>query len=269
MLKKIFSTFFIVILFSAFKQETKWFFIKEIKLNNIQPIGVVVEKGNFWISDAKNNRMLLVDLNGNILKELSGFQRPMHFSMESNKIYVPEYLTDTIRIINDNNIGYLPLSEIPDAPSGVFVKENSFAIADFYNHRIIFQENGKTNIIGKEGHNKGKLYYPTDVEISGDLIYVADAYNNRVQVFNKKGESLQIIGDRASIHTATGLTVSNKNIFVTDFENSRILIYDKEGKLLQELTEHLNKPTDIFFQDNILYVANYGGESISIFKQVK
>lgn len=256
-----------VVLFFACKQETKWTFNKEIKLNNAQPIGVAVEKKNLWISDVKNNRMLLVDLDGNTLKELSGFKRPMHFSIDNNKIYVPEYLTDTIRIIDNNNIGHLPLSEIPDAPSGVSVKENSFAIADFYNHRIIFQENGKTNIIGKEGHNNGELYYPTDVEISGDFIYVADAYNNRVQVFSQHGESLQIIGDKDSIHTATGITVSDGNIFVTDFENNRILIYNKEGKLLQKLTGHLNKPTDIFFFEDALYVANYGGESISIFKE--
>lgn len=267
MFKKIFSAFFIAVLFFACKQETKWIFSKEIKLNNIQPIGVVADKQNLWISDVKNNRILLIDLDGKIIREFSGIQRPMHFSIDNDKIYVPEFLTDTTRIIENEKIGFLPIAETPDAPSGISVQENAFAIADFYNHRIIYQENGITIIIGREGHNKGELYYPTDVEISGESIYVADAYNNRVQVFNKRGESLQVIGDNDNIHTATGITVSGKNIFVTDFENSRILVYDEVGKLLQELTDHLSKPTDVFVHQGFLYTANYARESISVYEK--
>jgi len=238
---------------------------EEIALENINPIGIVYENDIFWISDTEHNRMLKVSSQGQILKEYQDFNRPMHISKDGSKIYIPEFLTDTIKVINSDKVETLTLFERPDAPSAIDVEGNLIAVADFYNHRIILQENGTVTTIGKEGHNDGDLYYPTDVEIVGDLIYVGDAYNNRIQVFDKQGNSLRIIGYRDSINVATGIAVTEKQIFVTDFFGNRILIYDLEGNLMQELSGHFNKPTDIFISNNVMYVINFEGQSISVF----
>lgn len=264
----LFGGLLIFLLFASCQGNEQWKFSKEIKLNDIQPIGIDFEKGNLYLSDVKNNRLVQVNLDGKITKEYDSLQRPMHFSIDDGKIYVPEYLTDQIKILIDGKTEKLALPDTLDAPSGVAVKAGDIAVADFYNHRIILQINGKSTHIGKEGHGKGELYYPTDVEIFNDKIYVADAYNNRVQIFNKQGESLQIIGDKDIINTATGIAITDKNIFLTDFENNRILIYDSLGKRNQILTENLNKPTDIFLSGNTMYVANYKGQSVVVFEKL-
>jgi len=243
----------------------QWKFVREIKIDNISPTGLQTDGEYFWISDAKNNRVIKTDLDGNIVKEYPDIKRPMHLSIYNSKVYVPEYLTDKIKIINGDEIEEYPLKEKLDAPASVFVNDSLIAVVDFYNHRIILQSKEKVTILGKEGHKKGELYYPTDIAIVYDKIYVADAYNNRVQIFDYEGNSLNIIGNKDKINVATGIEVTDDNIFVTDFEGDRILIYDLEGKLIHIINEHLNKPTEISVSNNKMYVSNYGSGSVAIY----
>ncbi len=243
----------------------QWKFVREIKIDNISPTGLQTVGGYLWISDAKNNRVIKTDLDGSIVKEYPDIKRPMHLSIYNSTVYVPEYLTDKIKIINGDEIEEYPLKEKPDAPAGVFVNDSLIAVVDFFNHKIILQDENEVMIIGKEGHKKGELYYPTDVEIANDKLYVADAYNNRVQVFDYKGKVLRVIGDKDKINVATGIEVTDGNIFATDFEGNRILIYNLNGKLIHIINEHLNKPTDIDVIGDKLFVSNYGSGSVAIF----
>ena len=245
----------------------QWKFVREIKIENISPTGLQTDGEHLWISDAKNNRVIKTDLDGSIVKEYPDIKRPMHLSIFNSKVYVPEYLTDKIKIINGDEIEEYPLKEKPDAPAGVFVNDSLIAVVDFYNHRIILQNENEVMIIGKEGHKKGEFYYPTDVALVNDKIYVADAYNNRVQVFDYNGNVLKVIGAKDKINVATGIEVTDDNIFVTDFEGDRILIYDLFGKLVHIINEHLNKPTEISVSNNTMYVSNYAGSSISVIEQ--
>lgn len=126
-------------------------------------------------------------------------------------------------------------------------------------------------IISKEGHKDGELYYPTDVEIRNEMVYVADAYNNnnRVQVFDFKGNFIKMIDNKDHINVATGIKVTYKYIVIADFEGNRILIYNNLGELLQILADHLDKPTDIEIVGNKMYITNYRGKSISVFKLIQ
>jgi len=243
----------------------QWKFVREIKIDSISPTGLQTDGEYLWISDAKNNRVIKTDLDGSIIIEYPDIKRPMHLSLYNSKIYVPEYLTDKIKIINDDEIEEYPLEEKPDAPAGVFVNDSLIAVVDFYNHRIILQAKDHITLIGEEGHKKGKLYYPTDVVLVNDKIYVADAYNNRVQVFDYNGNVLKVIGNKEKINVAMGIEVTDDNIFVTDFEGNRILIYDLDGKLIHIINEHLNKPTEISVSNSRMYVSNYAGSSVSLF----
>ena len=116
-------------------------------------------------------------------------------------------------------------------------------------------------------HDDGELYYPTDVEMSDDLIYVADAYNNRVQVFDFEGNYVRMIGWNESIKVATGLKVTDSQVIVADFEGNRVLIYDLNGKLLQIVSGKFNQPTDIEIVNGTMYVVNYKGKAISILEK--
>ena len=240
-------------------------FDHEILLGEVVPIGLVVKNDSLWVSDVKGNRFVILDLQGNLLKEYPGFQRPMHISIDGSKIFLPEFTTDKLWEICYGVADTISLEKKPDGIAGVAVKDSLLAVADFYNHRIIFSDGNKTTILGKEGHHTGELYYPTDVEIVKNKIYVADAYNNRVQVFSMAGVVLNIIGENDSINVATGIAVYENQIFVADFEGNRILAYDIQGKLKQTINNHLDKPTDIFILGSKMYVVNYGSGSVTVY----
>ena len=245
---------------------TTWKFSKEIQLDDISPIGIVAEGDFLWLSDVDNNRIVKIDYEGKIIEKYDGFQRPMHIDIQGSKIYIPEYISDTVKILEYGNISAYQLKDKPDAIGGVSVDGNTVAIADFYNHRIILQQDDKVTIIGKEGHNDGELYYPTDVDIKNDLIYVADAYNNRVQAFDFEGNYVRMIGWNEGIKVATGLKVTDTQVIIADFDGNRVLVYDLYGKLLQKLKDKFDKPTDIEVIKGKMFVTNYASQSISFFK---
>ena len=259
---------FISLLFiSCQKDIPKWHIDKEIPLGEITPIGITQIEDHIWLSDGDHNRLAHLNKAGQVISTIDGFERPMHIDSDAQSLYIPEYGTDNITIFNPNEKKTLILSDSLDAPASIDIHEDEMAIADFYNHRILYSKDQKTWMsIGKKGKSIGKLYYPTDVEIFGDKIYVADAYNNRVQVFDKSGKSVLIIGEDQKINAATGIHLSQEELFVTDFENDKIHVYNHKGLLLQTI-EGFKKPTDLLIIDGSLYVTNYKGKSLSILKK--
>jgi hypothetical protein len=262
--------FFLLLLQSCIihqpKENKTWAFEKTIALDSIGIISIATaEKGNFWIADADHNQLLKMNIEGKIVETKSDFERPMHLFSRENNLFVAEYGADKITNFTNGQKIEIPFSETFDAPSGVDKLGERIAVADFYNHRVVYFD-GKNNLtFGKKGKANGELTYPTDVQFANEKIYVADAYNHRIQVFDLAGKHLQTIGETEKMNATTGIFVNEKNIFATDFENNRILIYDLDGNIQQVLTDNLDKPTDVLVVDNQLFVANYHGHSISIF----
>ena len=247
-----------------------------IDLGKAGPIGLAFYEGHIWVSDGDNNRLLKVNMQGQIEDSIIDFERPMHLSADENgMLYIPEYGADRITLVQGKKRTSLSIQDsldavldvvldtFLDAPSAVSTYEDEIAIADFYKHRIVYFNGRAWSSFGKKGHDKkGLLYYPTDVQITDEYIYVADAYNNRVQVFDKLGQPILVIGKKDGMNASTGIFVSDEQIFVTDFENDRVLVYDKTGRLKKEINEGVNKPTDILVVDKDLYIANYKSKNL-------
>jgi len=185
---------FLSLLLLSCSTKKEWLFEENIILSGVFPIGMVLVDNDFIISDPDNNRLVRVDGSGNIVKEWNGFQRPMHISGINSTIYVPEFINDSLKVLEADTIKSFDIDASFDAPAAIDINGSTLAVADFYNHRVLLSQGGETRSIGEEGHEDGKLYYPTDVKIYRDKIFVADAYNNRVQVFDKTGMSVKIIG---------------------------------------------------------------------------
>lgn len=266
MYKILFINLFIFLLASCPSKEYELQYSKTIPLDSTGIISVIPDGEHFWVSDSDNNRVIKVDEKGKVIKSFTDFERPMHLALVDGKLYVPEYSSDTITVLQGENRNVVHITDSLEAPAGVDIQGDRIAIADFYNHRIVYQVGDKNKTFGKKGKGKGEFHYPTDVQFVGDLIYVADAYNNRIQVFDQEGKYLKMYGEHDKMNAATGLFVFQEYLIVTDFENSRVLTYDlNSSKLLQTITDHLDKPTDVFVKDNNLYIANYHGKNIVIF----
>ncbi len=266
-MKNILITFFsLIVLLSCKQEETQktWQFSETITVDGVNPIGIAFLEDELWLSDGDHNRLVQIDETGKVLKTIDSMERPMHISASKTTIFVPEYGKDSIAIFTNNERSFLKLNDSLDAPAAVSVFEKEYAIADFYNNRILYSNNGNEWItFGKEGKADGEFYYPTDVQITEENIWVADAYNNRVQVFDKKGTFLKTIGTEQKMNAATGLFLSENELFVSDFENNRVLVFDLVGNLKQELTEGIDKPTDAIVHDGILHIINYRSGTVN------
>ena len=264
--KTLFAAVMIMMSFFGCKEKVKeWQFEKIIETDGIKPLGIVVHDGHMWLTDVDHNRLVKTDMNGKPVSSIDDLGRPMHIAMHDGKIYIPEFLNDKITILEGSNRYTMPVDIPLDAPAGIDVKNGTKAIVDFYSHRLVLLKNGKPFIIGKKGHADGEFNYPTDVALFDDKIFVADAYNNRVQVFDYDGRVTQVIGWQEDIKVATGVAVGPDRVYITDFHGDRVLIYDFYGRLQKIFTGNLDKPTDIFLTADRMYVANYGGGFITVF----
>ncbi len=90
---------------------------------------------------------------------------------------------------------------------------------------------------GRTGSNPGEFQRASGVDWHQGKVFVADAFNNRVQVFDENGEFQEILGvspDGVSLFDYPyDLTLGPKgNIFVVEYGGNRITCIDQQGKLI-------------------------------------
>ena len=251
----------VLVLASCTQEAKTWQLENTIALDGISPLGISFIKDEMWIADSDHNRVVRLNKNGKIQEEISDIQRPMHICSSSDHLLIPEFGKDQILHWKNGQRDTIDLEEKLDAPAGVACFQSEMAIADFYNHRILYFDGSAWKSIGEEGKEMGEFYYPTDVQITETEIIVADAYNNRVQVFNKKGEFISVLGDDLGMNAATGIYRDSKELIITDFENDRVFILEESGKMIQEIKE-LSKPVDAIIHKNRLLILNYKSKEI-------
>lgn len=246
----------------------EWQLESVVGLEGIGIVGLELSEQEdfFWISDGNNNMLLKSSMDGEIIEQVEVMSRPMHLSLRDGSLYVAEYGADRIIRVDGEHLISVPLPQAPDAPSGVDTDGERVAVADFYNHRIIIWNDLEDLTFGNEGNGPGQFHYPTQVRFYNENLYVADAYNHRIQVFDKGLDFIKSIGEGDGMNATTGLFVDGSGIYATDFENSRLLIYNHRGELMQIISENLDNPTAVIHRDGKLYVANFRGEFISIYR---
>jgi len=95
---------------------------------------------------------------------------------------------------------------------------------------------------GSFGSDTGKFQYPQKIAITsaGELV-VADAGNNRLQVFDTTGKFLRTIGlpggttgeQVGALYNSSGVAVdSDGNIYATDLREERVQVFDSTGKFV-------------------------------------
>ena len=234
-----------------------------ILLDGIAPIGITHWNDEIWLSDGDNNRLVVIDENGEIVRQVGPIERPMHLISRLDKMYIPSYGQDEIYVFGEASVDTIRAKVEMEGPGGVDVVNGFTAIADFYNHQVVTYDGSNWNAFGGKGKADGEMHYPTDIQIEGDKLWVADAYNNRIQVFSLEGKHILTFGQELKMNAATGIYVTSTEVFITDFENSRLFVFDHDGKVLQEINTGLDKPTDVFLHDDILWVLNYQGKYIT------
>ncbi len=266
------------------------------------PSGIAVSaEGAVFVADTGNHRIQKFDLAGRFIRsfgergqEPGQFLRPMDVALgRDGLLYVAELGGDRVQVFTQEGglVRVLAGDGVPggfDGAAGVLPgPEGSVYVVDFYNDRVVrLSADGRyESTVGTSGRVlPGRLHYPTDVAWSKGRLVVADAYNNRVQVYSSVGENLLRFGGplgsglpgsgEGSFRVATGVaTDSLGRIYVADFENHRIQVFDAEGRFLTAFGSRgtgagqLERPTDLdFAADGRIYVVDFGNDRVQVFE---
>ena len=111
-----------------------------------------------------------------------------------------------------------------------------------------------------------------------NAIYVVDGVNNRIKVFNEKGDFKFSFGGKGTAQgtfdTPVGITVgSNGQVYVADTGNRRIQIFTPDGKYINQIaltSENVKKPRDpvdvaVDESLNRLYISDNDNHQILVY----
>ena len=234
-----------------------------------EPTGIAVNGNEVFVSDGRNHRIQVFDLDGRPLRQFGSerLERPMNLYIASGELYVADFFADAIQVFSIDGTHLRSIGGSGDKPGefgmpgGVAVDSaGDIYVAEFGNHRVqklhadgsFIRQWGITGAVGTFG---GKLRYPTDVALSADgKLYVADGYNDRVLVFDADGELHNSWGGPLAMNirgsfngwftTITGISIGpSGNVFVADFFNDRVQKFTPDGEFLTAFGIPTDGPT--------------------------
>ena len=191
-----------------------------------------------------------------------------------------------------------------DNPTDILVSDNgrSIFVVDNNNHRIsVFEDDGdydfkfgsfcdttsiddcNEDADGADSVGDGQFDDPLVIaKDAAGRIFIIDADNDRVQVFDGTGEFKSKFGSSTRsadeyLGSATGIVIqeSTRKVLVSNTDTDSISIFDSSGEYLSEFNSfdgnnRFNNPTNMIIDNSnqILYVSDSGNDRIVIFELV-
>jgi DNA-binding beta-propeller fold protein YncE len=172
-------------------------------LKNLErPTGIVYNRANklLYISETTANRIIAVDGSGVTRYRIEGkddaarlFNHPTDIAVDGKgQVYVTDPLNYKIRVFTPAGLPVLSFGAMGDSvgelnkPKGVAVDSlGRIYVCDALLDVVqVFDAGGKILLsFGATGNNDGDFWMPSGIFIRGRHIFVADTYNQRIQIF--------------------------------------------------------------------------------------
>jgi DNA-binding beta-propeller fold protein YncE len=166
-----------------------------------RPTGLAFDPGNnrLYVADTQAHTIHVFSHDGEPLfiigkrgSQNGEFNFPSHLTFVENRLFVNDTMNFRVQIFNPEGQHLSTFGEHGSEP-GFFSQPKGLAVdsaghvyvADaIKNHIQIFDQEGRFLLrFGGDGDQPGTFNMPTGLAIWNDMIYVADSYNHRVQVF--------------------------------------------------------------------------------------
>lgn len=152
----------------------------------------------------------------------------------------------------------LPPVASQSAPVAVSSSGSQFLAQAMSHSLIITDSKGARTTIGGVGSGLGQLNFPADVAVLGDLAYVVETGNHRVQIFDSLGRSVGVMGAEV-LNYPGGIITSGEEILVSDSRNARIVGFDISGRVTRIIGEGaLSAPRGLAVVTGGLLIADPG-----------
>ena len=163
-------------------------------------------------------------------------------------------------------------------PYDVIVDDNGNVYVASYNYHCIdvFDQQGtmirKIGTPGSYGQGDGQFYNPSGIAIRGEVLYITDESNHRVQKITTSGKFISKFGSYGSgneqFNTPRGICLDcDGRIFVSEYGANRVSVFEPDGAFVYHITTgNLSEPWGLAFDPSgSLHVSNYGSSLVSIF----
>jgi len=223
----------------------------------VQPYGSAVDsKGNFYIADQKVGAIFIFSTNKgkkdvDLIKNSvhANFVRIIGLAMDDNdRLFVSDPGLRHVLIFDKDHKAEDVITEGMVEPGGVAVdtKNRLLYVTDIELDQVLVYDADTLKLlrkIGTTGH-KHELTSPGDfakpaaaaVDAEGNL-YVADTYNNRIEIFDADGQFISTFGKNGDgpgyFSRPKGVAIdSDGHIWVADGMQDRVQVFNKDGQLL-------------------------------------
>lgn len=188
-----------------------------------KPMGLDVDRsGNVYVADAAARAIVVFDKNGKYLRKIGG----------------AKWITRLSSVTVDPKGDRMYVVDI----GGVGSRDHRVRVFDPVNGRHLFD-------FGKRGPGNGEFNFPYDVAVGKEgRLYVVDAGNFRVQIFDRDGKYIKSFGKagRQPGNFARPKEIATDpegNVYVVDAAFGNFQIFDPEGELLMFIGRHTDKDT--------------------------
>lgn len=264
---------------------------------NVQlPTDLVVSKNKkIYVVDGAGNRIAVFDRSGGHLFSFGEkgpgagmFNSPTGIGIDKDdNVYVCDSGNHRIQVFSEKGdfLRSFSLKEGPLGPArpvdiAINNRTNLFYISDSVNHRIVVCDLKGKQLYewGSKGENNSEFRYPATVTFD-EYLYVVDALNSRVQVFEGGGLFVGSIGKwgvlPGEFFRPKGVAVDkDKNIYVSDSYLDVIEVFGEGGfkYLIGDEKGGIRKfasPLGIFVEGDRLYVAEMFTSKVSVYSLQK
>ena len=159
---------------------------------------LVASNNELFVADLENYRIQVFDLDGNFLREFGTYNevsgqhsKPFDVNIYDSQIFVVDQTEDSILVfdLNGEFIKEFPVNQNAantSEPFGVFVYDGLIFVSDIGDSSVkIFDLDGNlVKQFGQYGDHYGEFKHPSTAITDGSRIFVLDAENHRIQIFN-------------------------------------------------------------------------------------
>lgn len=256
-----------------------------------RPHSVVVDKeGYLYVADTNNHRLVIMDKMGrNLIRIIQNegtgtgqMMYPLGIAVsDDGKILVCEKSLNKLMLF-DRNGNLIKEIDIMLPLSAYFV-DGKFYVTNYGKVLVYDDQLNKISEYGKRGPGKSEFDHPSGIVVKNSRIYVADAFNLRISVFDKRmnliwsrGQKPKSLEDKNRIFgLPVSVAIDEKGyIYVLDAFNGEIHIFSQEGKRITTMGSmgikdgEFNYPSWIFYSDGLFFIADKYNDRVQIVRIV-